>query len=463
MNDRLAARVKLAVGALAVMLLGSCVTSGFPTQRGLLAAQGSMRRIAETAIPGVVTIEVVETREQQGNSQDFFEFFFGQEPEEPRLFQTEGLGSGIIIRQEGDAYYILTNYHVIGAAEVIEVTLDDGRQFSANRIGVDERRDLAMVRMEAPGESLPVAQIGDSDAVRVGDFVAAIGSPFGFRSSLSLGVVSAVGRSGPRGSISEFFQTDAAINQGNSGGALVNIDGEVVGINTWISTQSGGSVGLGFAIPINAALPVVDDLIARGEPRYGWLGVSLVTVDARAREALGSTRRGVLVRSVYIGDVADSAGIRPGDFITAINGSEVLRVQDVVAFTQRNAIGEQLNLELVRDGQPMSMTVQTVEREADPELATRNNELWPGFSVYPITEELRSVGELGEISGVVVADIEPRSVATRAEITPGVVIRSVNGQEVRGVRDFYRLLQPEPVVLDVRFGDGDIREVPLPR
>ena len=463
MHDRIAGRIRFGALAGALVLLGSCATPGFDAQRGLSAAQGTMRGIAETSIPSVVTIEVVETREQQGNTQNFFEFFFGQEPEEPRLFQTEGLGSGIIIRQSGDEYYVLTNQHVIGAAEEIEVTLDDGRQFSASRVGVDERRDLALVRMEAPGESLPVARIGNSDAVRVGDFVAAIGSPLGFRSSLSLGVVSAVGRSGPRGSISEFFQTDAAINQGNSGGALVNIDGEVVGINTWISTQSGGSIGLGFAIPINTALPVVEDLISRGEARYGWLGVSLVTVDTRARDALGSDRRGVLVRSVYVGDVADRAGIRPGDFITAINGTEVLRVQDVVASIQRSEIGEALSLELVRDGQLMTTLVETAERDPDPELAARNNELWPGFSVYPITEEIRNVGELGDISGVVVADIEPRSVATRAEIAPGVVIRSVNGQEVRGVREFYRLLEPEPAILEVRFGDGDTRDVPLPR
>lgn len=456
-------RGRLAVLASGILILAGCTTLATNPQRGLSAAQGTMRGIAEAAIPSVVTIEVVETREERGDSQNFFEFFFGQDPEEPRLFQTEGLGSGIIIRRTGDAYYVLTNQHVIGGAQEIEVTLDDGRQFAASRIGVDERRDLALVRLEAPGEDLPVARIGDSDAVRVGDFVAAIGSPFGFRSSLSLGVVSAVGRSGPRGSISEFFQTDAAINQGNSGGALVDINGEVVGINTWISTQSGGSIGLGFAIPINAALPVVDDLIATGEPRYGWLGVSLVSVDARAREELGSDRRGILIRSVYVGDVADSAGLRPGDFIVRVNGTEMLRVQDVVAAVQRSGIGDELRLEIVRDGEGLVIPVTVAERDADPELAARNDELWPGFSVYPITEEIRTVGELGSVDGVVVADIEPRSVATRAELTPGVVIQAVNGQPVTGIRDFYRLLQPGPAVLQVRFGDGDTRDVPLPR
>ena len=221
----------------------------------------------------------------------------------------------ITVRRDGKTWYLLTNHHVAGSATNITVRLDDGREFDGKLVGADERKDIALVSFESDATDIPVANLGDSDSVKTGDIVFAIGSPLGYMSSVTQGIVSAVGRDGgPNNNINDFIQTDAAINQGNSGGPLVNIYGEVVGINSWIASQSGGSQGLGFSIPINNVKKAIDDFIADGKIKYGWLGVSLVEADASTLTELSLTgRKGALASQVFANSPAAKGGILPGD------------------------------------------------------------------------------------------------------------------------------------------------------
>ncbi|MCL1818163.1 MAG: trypsin-like peptidase domain-containing protein, partial [Spirochaetaceae bacterium] len=252
----------------------------------LESLQGSFRSISEKVRPCVVTVSVSSVRRQgqQGDrNMPWFYYFFGRpdEGEAPdREFRNNGIGSGVILKKNGSTYYVLTNNHVVGKADDIKIHLFDGREFSTKLVGKDERKDLAVVSFET-SEDLPIAAVGDSSTLHVGDWVLAVGTPFGLESTVTAGIVSALGRrGGPDGNISDFIQTDASINQGNSGGALVNLAGDLVGINTWITSPTGGSIGLGFAIPINNVKKAVDDLIERGAVQYGWLGVTISSLNA---------------------------------------------------------------------------------------------------------------------------------------------------------------------------------------
>ena len=248
----------------------------------LRSFQDATRQVAGQVLPVVVEIDTISEVERR-NIQSPLEFFFGRpdsnnDDDESRPLLQRGLGSGIIVRRTGNDVYVLTNEHVIGNATEITVTLYDGREYRAELVGGDENRDLALVRFQTT-EEVPVATLGDSQDVQVGDLVFAVGNPLGFASTITSGIVSAVERDGPVGSngplLTNYIQTDAAINRGNSGGPLVNLDGEVVGINTWIASRSGGSIGLGFAIPINNASRAIDQIIATGRVEYGWLGVNM--------------------------------------------------------------------------------------------------------------------------------------------------------------------------------------------
>ncbi|MEW5814884.1 MAG: trypsin-like peptidase domain-containing protein, partial [Spirochaetota bacterium] len=246
--------------------------------------QNSFREIAAKVLPVVVEVDVVDVLKQ--NAPQFsspFDFFFSprqdenQNPQE-REYKRYGLGSGVMIRKIGDKVYVLTNNHVVGQAEEIKVKLEDRRQFKAKIVGKDEKKDLALIVFETK-ENVPIAEMGDSSRLKVGDWVLAVGNPLGFESTVTAGIVSAVGRKSQLGSdvatFTDYIQTDAAINQGNSGGALVNLAGQVVGLNTWIASPSGGSIGIGFAIPINNAKKAIEDFISQGRIEYGWLGINI--------------------------------------------------------------------------------------------------------------------------------------------------------------------------------------------
>jgi Do/DeqQ family serine protease len=412
------------------------------------ALQTTFRSIAKKVLPSVVEIKTVSIQRQQIPNYPGipWEFFFGpQSPDsegQEREYRSQGIGSGIVVRRDGDTYYILTNNHVVeGTTEIAIVTMD-GTEYPASLVGTDERKDLAMVSVKNV-EGLAVAVLGDSDAVQPGDWAIAVGSPLNFMSSVTMGIVSAVGRTGgPAGNINDFIQTDASINSGNSGGALVNIRGEVIGINTWIaSNTSGGSVGLGFAIPINNAKGAINDFINSGSVSYGWLGVSLVDMDDDFLQDLSvSGQRGAFVSQVFLGSPADKGGIKPGDFITHVNGREARGSSSLTLMVGDLRAGDQATFTLIRGGQTQDIQVR-IEKRSD-EVAADNKNLWPGVIVLPLSDEVRSAFNLDKnAQGLVVYQVLADSPADVIGLRRGDLIAGINGETVRNLQDFYRFLR----------------------
>jgi Do/DeqQ family serine protease len=410
--------------------------------------QTAFRSVADKVLPSVVEIKTVSVRRQQTPSYPGipWEFFFGPQENSPnsqeREYRSQGMGSGIVVRHNRDTYYILTNNHVVEGATEISLVTVDGAEYKAELVGTDDRKDLAMVSVKTD-DSLPVAVLGDSDSVRVGDWAIAVGNPLGFMSSVTMGIVSAVGRTGgPAGNINDFIQTDSSINQGNSGGALVNIRGEVIGINTWIaSNNSGGSVGLGFAIPINNAKRVIDDFISSGSASYGWLGVSLTDPDREILQALSAEgKRGAFASQVFIGSPADKGGIKPGDFITHVDGREARDSTTLSRMVGDLRAGDQAVFTLIRGGQTQEVQVR-IEKRTE-EVAANNKNLWPGLIAIPLSDEVRSAYNLDRSAqGLFVAQVLADSPADVIGLRRGDLITGINGESVRDLQTFYRLLR----------------------
>jgi len=414
--------------------------------------QNTFRKVAAETLPWVVEIDVMEVRTRQAPTGDGFpwNFFFGtpapngEGEAEPNIqeYESPGLGSGFIVERKGNTYFVLTNNHVAGSADEIMVKLHNGEEYEAELVGTDPRKDLALVKFESR-EDLSVARLGDSDDLYVGDWVLAIGSPFGYKSSVSAGIISALGRqNGPDGNINDFIQTDAAINQGNSGGPLVNMDGEVVGINTWITTSTGGSIGLGFSIPINNVKRTLRDFIEKGEVRYGWLGVSIGDLPEEiAGEMDLEGRNGAFVHQVFNNSPADKGGIQPGDFILSVNGSNATDRNHLTRMIGDMRPGDNAEFVLIRDGRQMSVRVKITEREAEEEIRKLNNQAWPGVSVYPLSENLKKRLELEEdVEGVFVAEVFPKTSFQVAGIQAGDVITGVNDDSIASLSEFYDVL-----------------------
>lgn len=428
--------------------------------------QTAFRAISDKVLPSVVELKTVSIRRQQVPNFNGipWEFFFGEPNENGedngREFRSQGLGSGIVVRRDKDTYYVLTNYHVVGDANEISAALNDGTEYAAALVGKDERKDLAMVSFKCP-DDLPLAVLGDSDTVKVGDWAIAIGNPLGFMSSMTMGIVSAVGRTGgPAGNINDFIQTDTSINQGNSGGALVNIRGEVIGINTWIASSSGGgSVGLGFAIPINNTKRSIDEFISKGEISYGWLGVSLTDPDRETLQAMNlNGRRGAIVSQMFLGSPAEKGGIHPGDFITGLNGKEVRGMNQLTMMVGELKPGEQANFTLVRDGAEREVSVRIETRSN--EVAAENAKLWPGVIVVPLTDAIRSSLKLpANTSGLYVGTVIAKSPAAVVGLLRQDLITSVNGERVRDLPSFYRVLREKAAKelwFDVKRGESNL-------
>jgi Do/DeqQ family serine protease len=422
--------------------------SALETAEGL---QTAFRSVADKVLPSVVEIKTVSVRRQQVPNYPGipWEFFFGPQEGTPdsrsqeREYRSQGMGSGIVVRHDRDTYYILTNNHVVEGATEISLVASDGTEYSAELVGRDDRKDLAMVSIKTDNR-LPVAVLGDSDAVRVGDWAIAVGNPLGFMSSVTMGIVSAVGRTGgPAGNINDFIQTDTSINSGNSGGALVNIRGEVIGINTWIASNSssGGSVGLGFAIPINNAKRAIDDFISSGSAIYGWLGVSLSDPDREILSALSAEgKRGALASQVFIDSPADKGGIKPGDFITHVDGREARDSTSLSRMVGDLRAGDQATFTVIRGGAVQDLRVR-IEARTD-EVAANNKKLWPGVLVVPITEQVRSAFSLENgARGLIAIQILADSPAEVIGLRRGDLITGINGEQVRDLQGFYRLLR----------------------
>ena len=406
------------------------------------ALQNSFRSISNRLLPAVVEVDVIETKTVTDPFQDFRHFFFGvpeqEEQGKKRQYEQKGLGSGVIVRRTGDTIYVLTNNHVAGGATKITVKLNDSREFEAKLVGADARMDIALLSFTSSDKSIPVAKLGDSDAVQTGDICLAMGAPLGYSQSVTQGIVSAKGRSGNGiGNINDFIQTDAAINQGNSGGPLVNIYGEVIGINTWIASQSGGSQGIGFAIPINNIKNAINSFISKGKIVYGWLGVSLLEANKEYKEALGVEKEtGALATQLFIGSPAQKAGMQPGDFIVSLNGHSVKDVDQLVREVGLLEAGVTANFEIIRNGKKLVLPVKIEERSE--KVSSDNGKLWPGFIAVPITEKVRKDMELeNKVKGVVVSNVMEKSPAAALRLQNGDVITAVNGKSVTDLKSFY--------------------------
>ncbi len=419
--------------------------------------QYSFRGVAAAVLPVVVEINTEEVVSQRGpRFQSPWDFFFGN-PEnrqgQEREFRQPGLGSGVLVQREGNKLYVLTNNHVVGKADKINVRLHDEREFAGRLVAADPRRDLAVVVFETR-EQVPLASLGDSDALQVGDLVLAVGNPFGFESTVTMGIISALGRRAELGasvaSLTDYIQTDAAINPGNSGGALVNLRGEVVGINTWIASQTGSNSGLGFAVPINNARKTISDILSKGKVEYGWLGVSINDLDGRlfpgVREQFKiADQGGAFVLNIYKGSPAQKAGLLPGDYIVSIGGQTLRNADQLTQVVGNLPAGKDYQLKLLRGGAPLSLTIRLAIREEEKELAAQNKNLWPGLFVGVLTDELRQELKLADkVRGPIVTAVWENSPAAVAGLKQGDVVLKVNDTEVQTVYDFYQELNAAP-------------------
>ncbi|MDQ6998298.1 MAG: DegQ family serine endoprotease [Mariprofundus sp.] len=384
---------------------------------------------------------------------EFFNDFFRNMPQQQQ--EKHALGTGFIISDDG---YIVTNNHVVDGADEVIVKMRDGTELEAKVIGADPKLDVALLKLNTKG--LKAVKLGDSKKLRVGDWVVAIGNPFGLEQTVTAGIVSAKGRVIGSGPYDDFIQTDAAINPGNSGGPLFNSRGEVVGINTAIFSRSGGNNGIGFAIPINLARSVLDELRETGHVTRARLGVHITDVDKETMQALKlKNRKGALVPQVESGSAADKAGIHPGDVIVSIDGNQIDKAHDLPIRVARHTPGDKVKIGLIRDGKLKTITV-TVEAMTDPDLAKSDtykdtNKVRLGMLVENLTPELATRLQTRVKKGAVVKKLQRGMPAARAGIQGGDVIYRVNGKDVNDVKSFSKLAG--------KFNPGEVLRVMLDR
>jgi serine protease DegQ len=410
----------------------------------------SLAPVLERVTPSVVNV-YTQTRVRVRSplmDDPFFRRFFNV-PNVPQERISQSLGSGVIV--DADEGYVLTNNHVIEGADDISVTLSDGRSFEADVIGTDPDTDLAMIRI--PAEDLHALPIADSNRLRVGDFVVAVGNPFGLGQTVTSGIVSALGRTGFRGlEFQNFIQTDASINPGNSGGALINLRGELVGINSAIFTPSGGNVGIGFAIPSAMALHVMDQLARFGEVRRGTLGVYVQDLTADLAGAFGLEKgQGVLVAEVAAESAGDKAGLRAGDVVTSIAGSPVKSAQEFHNIEGQFPVGESLELEYVRD-QATQRTTINVEQVRALEGGQVDSRL-----AGALFEELPFKDRSDGVGGVLISSLEPRSRLARQGLREGDIITGSNRTRIRDLKEMQEVIPSVrgTLYLQIRRDGGD--------
>ncbi len=375
---------------------------------------------------------------------DLFRHFFGEggEGELPEEFKTQSLGSGFIIDEDG---YVVTNYHVIKDADEIVVKLSDRRELQAEVVGSDERSDMALLKIDA--DNLPVVKIGDSSKLKVGEWAMAIGSPFGFDHSVSVGVISAIGRNLPSENYVPFIQTDVAINPGNSGGPLFNLKGEVIGINSQIYSRTGGFMGLSFAIPIDVAMDVVKQLKEKGKVARGWLGILIQDVNRELAESFGMDEpRGAVVLQVVPDSPAEKAGFKVGDVVVEFNGKKIIRSSDLPLAVGRAPIGKKARVGLIREGKRRTLSVVIAElppedvlAENGPAPTRKGKDKRLGLVVEDLTEEQRQRLELGE-RGIVVREVD-KGPAREAGIRRGDIILMINNKDVKNIKQFREIVK----------------------
>jgi len=442
-----------------LMLFGGLYVSSVSGLSPLVYAQSSttfnapesFSRLAETVSPAVVNIRIEKTlkspsirqfhRDPWGREspfKDFFEHFFGEEGQ--REFKQPSVGSGFIIDKNG---YVVTNNHVIEDADNIRVKLDDDNEFDAKVVGRDPNTDIALLKIEA-GKELPFIKLGDSKKLKIGQWVVAIGSPFGLERTVTAGIVSAKGRVIGSGPYDDFIQTDASINPGNSGGPLLNMDGEVVGINTAIIASA---TGIGFAIPINLAEGIIAQLKTEGEVTRGWLGVAIQDLTDEMADYYGlKERRGVLVADVFKGDPADVAGIRAKDIILAVNGQKIETSRQLTSMIAGLKVGENAEVEVFRDRKVKTFSIRLAKRDDDrlkarsvPQERKEEEEL--GIRVADLNAEIAQRFNIEDLTGVIVIGVASESKGDAAGIQMGDIIKEINHRVVDSVDSYKTALQ----------------------
>lgn len=416
-----------------------------------LSVQGqqlpSLAPMLENVTPAVVSISVAGTHVSKRRIPDAFRYFFG--PNTPREQVKEqpfqGLGSGVII--DADEGHIITNHHVINNAEKIQVTLSDGRQYDAKLLGSDPNSDVALLQIDA--EDLKEVKKADSDELRVGDFTVAIGNPFGLGQTVTSGIVSALGRSGLNiENLENFIQTDAAINSGNSGGALVNLNGELIGINTAIYGPNGGNVGIGFAIPANMVDNLVNQIIEFGEVRRGVLGVSGQPLTAELAEKFDyNTKHGAFVNEVMPNSAAEEGGIEAGDIIIKVNGRSIKSFQELRAKIATQGAGSKVKLVVIRDGKEKQLTVKLREAASENILAR---------VIHPALEgaTLSSTGDKERYAGVKVDELAANSPAARLGLQEEDIIVGINRKRIESVKELRKQLDDDEGVAALQIRRG---------
>ncbi|OOF49412.1 serine peptidase [Rodentibacter genomosp. 1] len=446
--------------ALGLSVLGTSIS----TQASLpsfISEQNSLAPMLEKVQPAVVTISVEGKAKRNSRSAlpddipEEFRFFFGDQFAEQfghrgssRNFR--GLGSGVIIN--ADKGYVLTNNHVINDADKINVTLQDGREFKAKLVGKDEQSDIALIQIEKPS-NLTALKFADSDKLRVGDFTIAIGNPFGLGQTVTSGIVSALGRStgSDSGAYENYIQTDAAVNRGNSGGALVNLNGELIGINTAIISPSGGNAGIAFAIPSNQANNIVQQILEFGEVRRGLLGIKGGELNADLAKVFNvNAQQGAFVSEVLPHSAAEKAGIKAGDVITAMNGQKISSFAEMRAKIATSGAGKEIELTYLRDGKSQNVKVKLQADDGKGQSAS-------SIELRALDgAELNNYNEKG-IKGIEISKIQPNSLAAQRGLKVGDIIIGVNRQAVESTQDLRKVLEDKPsaVALNILRGNSN--------
>ncbi|WP_413736869.1 serine endoprotease DegQ [Sodalis sp. RH21] len=440
------------------LCIGLGLTSFMPVEAALPAAvpgqtMPSLAPMLEKVLPAVVSVHVEGTQQvQRQNLPKEFKYFFGpnaptdQQPGDSRPF--EGLGSGVIINAEKG--YVITNNHVVNGADKIKVQLNDGREFDAKLVGRDEQTDLALLQLPSP-KNLTQVKMADSDTLRVGDFAVAVGNPFGLGQTATSGIISALGRSGLNlEGLENFIQTDASINRGNSGGALINLNGELIGINTAILAPGGGNIGIGFAIPSNMVQNLSQQLIEFGAVKRGLLGIKGSEMTADMAKAFKiDTQRGAFVSEVLPGTAAAKAGVKAGDIIVSIEGKPITSFAELRVKIGTTAPGKAVKLGLLREGKPVDVTVTLDDSAATTTSAEVLTPALQGASL--------SNGQLkdGTTKGVMVDDVAKDTPAAQIGLHKGDVIVGINRERVENILQLRKVLEAKPAVIALNIMRGD--------
>jgi serine protease Do/serine protease DegQ len=409
----------------------------------------SLSPMLEKVMPAVVSISIEGTQTSHQQIPEQFRFFFGPDFPTDQVQQRpfRALGSGVIIN--ADEGYIVTNFHVINGADKITVQLHDGREYKAELVGADKMSDIALIKLDG-AKKLTEMKIADSDKLHVGDFSVAIGNPFGLGQTVTSGIVSALGRSGLNiENFENFIQTDAAINSGNSGGALVNLNGELIGINTAIVGPNGGNVGIGFAIPSNMMKNLTDQILEFGEVKRGMLGVQGGEITSELAEAMGyESSKGAFVSQVVPDSAADKAGLKAGDIITSINGKAINTFGELRAKVATLGAGKEIELGVLRDGKSMSFDVTLGERS---DAKTEAKSLHEGLA----GAELSNTNPSDDIQGVKVTSVAKDSPAASYQLKEGDIIVGVNRHRVNNIAELRTILDKTEGVLALNIQRGE--------